>query len=105
MDAQRRVLFGADGQPIPLTPRLFDALLYFVERPGQLLTKKQLLEAIWPRVVVEEHNLNKTISELRRALGEKPGEHKFFVTKPGHGYRFVANVSIVSVVASSSSRR
>ncbi len=101
LDAQRRVLFGADGQPIPLTPRLFDALLYFVERAGQLLTKRQLLEAIWPRVVVEEHNLNKTISELRRALGEKPGAHKFFVTKPGHGYRFVANVSIASVASSS----
>ncbi len=103
LDAQRCVLFGADEQPIPMTLRLFDALLYFLERPGQLLTKKQLLEAIWPRVVVEEHNLNKTISELRRALGEKPGEHKFFVTKPGHGYRFVADVSIVSVLAPSSS--
>lgn len=102
LDGQRRVLFGADGQLIPLTPRPFDALLYFVERPGQLLTKKQLLEAIWPRVVVEEQNLNKAISELRRALGEKPGEHKFFVTKPGHGYRFVAKVSIASELAPSS---
>jgi Tol biopolymer transport system component/DNA-binding winged helix-turn-helix (wHTH) protein len=98
VDAQHRVLFGPDGQLIPLTPRLFDALLYFVERAGQLLTKKQLLEAIWPRVVVEEHNLNKTVSELRRALGENPGEHRFFVTKPGHGYRFVANVSITPIL-------
>jgi Tol biopolymer transport system component/DNA-binding winged helix-turn-helix (wHTH) protein len=102
LDAQRRVLFGPDGHPIPLTPRLFDALLYFVERPGELLTKKQLLDAIWPRVVVEEHNLNKTISELRRVLGEKPDQHKFFVTKPGHGYRFVAKVSIAPVPAPSS---
>jgi DNA-binding winged helix-turn-helix (wHTH) protein/Tol biopolymer transport system component len=102
LDGQRRVLFGADGELIPLTPRPFDALLYFVERPGQLLTKKQLLEAIWPRVVVEEQNLNKAISELRRALGEKPGEHRFFVTKPGHGYRFVAKVSIASDFAPSS---
>jgi Tol biopolymer transport system component/DNA-binding winged helix-turn-helix (wHTH) protein len=99
LDAQRRVLFGPDDQAISLTPRLFDALLFFVERPGQLLSKKQLLEAIWPRVVVEEHNLNKTISELRHVLGEKPGEHKFFVTKPGHGYRFVAGVSTESVLA------
>ncbi len=99
LDAQHRVLFGADGNPIALTPRLFDALLYFVERAGQLLTKKQLLEAIGPRVVVEEHNLNKTISELRRVLGEKPGEHRFFVTKPGQGYRFVASVSAESASA------
>ena len=94
MDTQRRVLSGPDGQPISLTPRLFDALLYFVERPGELLTKEQLLENLWPKVVVEEHNLNKTVSELRRLLGEKPGEHRFIVTKPGHGYRFVAHVSI-----------
>ena len=101
LDAQRRVLFGVDGQPIALTPRLFDALLYFVERAGQLLTKEQLLEAIWPNVVVEEHNLNKTVSELRRVLGEKPGEHRFIVTKPGRGYRFVAEVSVAPSRAAS----
>ncbi len=94
LDARRRVLLGADGQPIPLTPRLFDTLLYFVERAGQLLAKEQLLEDLWPNVVVEEHNLNKTVSELRRVLGEEPGEHKFIVTKPGRGYRFVADVSV-----------
>ena len=96
LDAQRHILFGADGQPIPLTPRLFDTLLYFVERAGQLLMKEQLLEALWPNVVVEEHNLNKIVSELRRILGEKPGEHRFIITKPGRGYRFVADVSIVT---------
>jgi DNA-binding winged helix-turn-helix (wHTH) protein/Tol biopolymer transport system component len=99
LDAHRRVLFGLDGQPIALTPRLFDTLLYLVERAGQLLTKERLLEDLWPNVVVEEHNLNKTISELRRVLGEKPGEHKFIVTKPGRGYRFVAEVSVASNLA------
>ncbi len=96
LDARRRVLFDVNGQPIALAPRLFDTLLFFVERAGQLLTKTQLLEALWPNVVVEEHNLNKTVSELRRVLGEKPGEHRFIVTKPGHGYRFVANVTLES---------
>jgi DNA-binding winged helix-turn-helix (wHTH) protein/Tol biopolymer transport system component len=96
LDAQRRLLFGPNGKPIVLTPRLLDALLYLVEHGGQLLTKEQLLEAIWPNVVVEEHNLNKTVSELRRILGEKPGEHRFIVTKPGRGYRFVADVSLVA---------
>jgi TolB-like protein/DNA-binding winged helix-turn-helix (wHTH) protein len=99
LDAQRRVLRGTDGEPIPLTPRLFDSLLYFVERAGQLLTKEQLLEDLWPKVIVEEHNLNKTVSELRRVLGEKPGQHRFIVTKPGRGYRFVADVAIESRAA------
>jgi Tol biopolymer transport system component/DNA-binding winged helix-turn-helix (wHTH) protein len=94
LDAQRRVLHGTDSQPIPLTPRLSDTLLYFVERAGQLLPKEQLLEALWPNVVVEEHNLNKIVSELRRVLGERPGEHRFIVTKSGRGYRFVADVAI-----------
>jgi DNA-binding winged helix-turn-helix (wHTH) protein/Tol biopolymer transport system component len=99
LDTQRRVLFGLDGDPIPLTPRVFDALLYFIERSGQLLTKEQLLEDLWPNVIVEEHNLNKTVSELRRVLGETPGEHRFIVTKPGRGYRFVAAVSTASSTA------
>jgi DNA-binding winged helix-turn-helix (wHTH) protein/Tol biopolymer transport system component len=105
LDSQRRVLLGIDGRPIALTPRLLDTLLYFVERAGDLLTKEQLLEDLWPNVVVEEHNLNKTVSELRRVLGEKPGEHKFIVTKPGRGYRFVADVAIASVAESDQSAR
>ena len=68
LDAHRRGCLAPDGQPITLTPRLFDALLYFVERPGSLLSKEHLLEALWPDLVVEEHNLNKTVSELRRVL-------------------------------------
>jgi DNA-binding response OmpR family regulator len=53
--------FRLDARPIVLTARLLDALLYFVEHGGQLLTKEELLEAIWPNVIVEEHNLNKTV--------------------------------------------
>ena len=93
LDARRRVLFGVDGKPISLSPRVFDTLLYLVERPGQLVTREKLLEAIWPHVVVEEQNISKTISALRQALGEKPEEHRFIVTKHGRGYRFVAGVS------------
>jgi eukaryotic-like serine/threonine-protein kinase len=92
LDAQRRVLSRADGQ-IPLAPKVFDTLLYFVERPGQLIAKHDLLEAIWPHVIVEENNLNQSISALRRVLGERPGEHRFIVTEPGRGYRFVASVA------------
>jgi TolB-like protein/DNA-binding winged helix-turn-helix (wHTH) protein/Flp pilus assembly protein TadD len=93
LDAQHRVLLRANGEPIPLAPKVFDTLLYLVERPGQLVGKRELLEAIWPHVVVEENNLNQTISQLRRALGERPDERRFIVTEPGRGYRFVAVVS------------
>jgi DNA-binding winged helix-turn-helix (wHTH) protein len=96
VDARRRVLSRAAGEPIPLAPKVFDTLLYFVERQGELLDKRALLDAIWPHVIVEENNLNQSISTLRRVLGERPGEHRFIVTEPGRGYRFVAAVREVS---------
>lgn len=96
LDAQHRVLLRANGEAIPLAPKVFDTLLHFVERPGQLIAKRELLEAIWPHVVVEENNLNQAISALRRVLGETPAAHRFIVTEPGRGYRFVAAVTAIS---------
>jgi TolB-like protein len=97
LDLQQRLLLsGSDGEPIPLSPKLFDTLLYFVERRGELLDKGTLMRAIWPNVIVEENNLNQNISALRRVLGESPGEHRFIVTEPGRGYRFVADVRTVT---------
>ena len=101
LDPQQRLLMsGAEGRPIPLAPKVFDTLLYFVERRGELLDKATLMKAIWPNIVVEENSLNQNISALRRVLGESPGEHRFIVTEPGRGYRFVADVRTVTVPAS-----
>jgi TolB-like protein/DNA-binding winged helix-turn-helix (wHTH) protein/tetratricopeptide (TPR) repeat protein len=95
LDALRRVLSSqVDGQPLQVTGKLFDTLLYLVERPGEVLDKRTLLSALWPDVVVEEANLTQTIYALRRVLGETPDEHRFIVTVPGRGYRFVAEVRI-----------
>lgn len=93
LDPRRRVLARADGTAIALKPKMLDALIYLVEHAGVPLDKNDLMAAIWPNVVVEENNLNKTISVLRRVLGETPEEHKFIVTEPGRGYRFVATVT------------
>jgi adenylate cyclase len=94
LDALRRVLVSrADGQQVEVTGRVLEALVYLVERPGQLIDKKALIEALWPHVVVEEGSLTQTIHTLRRALGEKPGEHRYIATVPGRGYRFVAEVN------------
>jgi TolB-like protein/Tfp pilus assembly protein PilF len=100
LDPQHRVLLSAaDGRSIPLSARLFDTLLYFVEHRGELLDKSTLMRAIWPNVVVEENNLNQNISALRRVLGESPGEHRFIVTEAGRGYRFVADVRTTTLPA------
>lgn len=95
VDPIRRILFGPDERSIPLKPRVFDTLLYLVEHRGELLGKQVLLDAIWPHVVVEENNLNQAISTLRRVFGETRDEHRFIVTEPGRGYRFVARVETV----------
>ena len=95
LDAQRRVLSSRiDGQVLPVTGKVFDTLLYLVEHAGQLLDKQTLMEALWPKVIVEESNLTQTVHTLRRVLGERPGEHRFIVTVPGRGYRFVAAVTV-----------
>lgn len=92
VDPVRRMLIGPDGQPVRLKPKVFDTLLYLVQHPHELLDKRTLLKAVWPNVVVEENNLNQAISTLRRVLGERPEDHRFILTEPGRGYRFVATV-------------
>lgn len=92
LDARRHALISSGGQPVELTPKAFGVLLYLVEHAGQVVAKATLLDAVWPNVVVEESNLTQTVHVLRRALGENPDDHRFIVTVPGRGYRFVAAV-------------
>jgi TolB-like protein/DNA-binding winged helix-turn-helix (wHTH) protein len=92
LDPRQRLLFGPNGDTVPLTARAFDTLLYLVEHPNQLIEKQTLMKALWPNVIVEENNLNQNISAVRKALGESPGDHRFVVTVPGRGFRFVPNV-------------
>jgi TolB-like protein/DNA-binding winged helix-turn-helix (wHTH) protein/Tfp pilus assembly protein PilF len=92
LDAAKRLLHRRDGSSVPLTPRVFDTLLFLVHHAGVVLDKERLMEAVWPDSIVEENNLNKNISTLRRVFGEAPGSHRFIMTVPGRGYRFVAEV-------------
>ena len=91
VDAVKCVLLR-DGQLVPLTPKAFEILLALVRHPGRVLKKEELFQLVWPNAFVEENNLPRNISALRKALGEEPTEHKYVVTVPGQGYRFVANV-------------
>jgi DNA-binding winged helix-turn-helix (wHTH) protein/TolB-like protein/Flp pilus assembly protein TadD len=93
LDTAKRLLLRLDGATVPLTPRVFETLLYMVEHHDTVLEKERLMEAVWPDSIVEENNLSQNISTLRRIFGEVPGSHSYIVTVPGRGYRFVAEVN------------
>lgn len=96
IDVAKRMLTKGDGEQIPLTPKVFDTLLYLIRHGGKVIEKDELMREIWTDSVVEENNLNQNISILRRVFGEKPGEQRFIVTVAGHGYRFVPEVRPIS---------
>jgi TolB-like protein/DNA-binding winged helix-turn-helix (wHTH) protein/Tfp pilus assembly protein PilF len=92
VDAGKRLLFCGERR-IPMPPKVFDTLLVLVENSGRVVEKDELMRLVWPDTVVEENNLNQTISALRKALGEDPTQHRYIVTVPGRGYRFVGSVN------------
>ena len=93
LDSAERLLLRS-GQPVSLTPKAFDLLVYLVERHGRLVTKQELMRALWSETFVEEANLTYTVSALRKALGEREGQDEQLIqTVPTRGYRFVASVT------------
>jgi len=90
--SQQRVC-RRDGSSLNLTPRLFSALLLFVENAGALLEKDALMLALWPGLVVEENSLSQVISGLRRALSDDSHDSKYIQTVPRRGFRFIAAVT------------
>ncbi len=82
------------GAPVHLTPKVFDLLVVLVESNGRLLDKEELLARVWPDSYVEEGNINRNISTLRRAL-DGDGE-EFIETVPKRGYRFNAPVRLAA---------
>jgi TolB-like protein/Tfp pilus assembly protein PilF len=88
--ARRLLLRGAELVQLPA--KALDTLLVLIQRRAEVVTKEDLIKAVWPDAFVEEGNLSQSIHVLRRALGESVEEHRYIVTVPGRGYRFVADV-------------
>ena len=88
VDPVRRVLLR-DGEPVAVTPKAFSILLALLEKPGQVVTKQELIQRIWPNTFVTEANLTQNVSSLRKALGERANDgndRRCIVTVPGRGY-------------------
>jgi Tol biopolymer transport system component/DNA-binding winged helix-turn-helix (wHTH) protein len=91
VDPVKRSLWR-DDRWVPITAKTFDVLVVLLEHRHRVVSKDELLSLVWPDTSVQENNLVRQISSLRRALGQRPDQHDYIVTIPGHGYRFVATV-------------
>lgn len=87
---ERRLSRGSEV--IPLRLKVFDTLRVLVENAGRLVTKRELMDTVWPETTVEENNLNHNVSLLRKALGDRATGQQYIETVPRVGYRFAASV-------------
>jgi serine/threonine-protein kinase len=94
VDVAARQVRRRNGSPVAMTPRVFATLLYLLQHRGTVVGKDALMTAVWPGRIVEENNLNQNVSTLRRLFGAAAGDHRYIVTEPGRGYRFVADVQV-----------
>jgi len=99
LDPEKQVLYR-DSQPVPVTPKALETLLFLVRRSREDVSKDDLMKALWPDSFVEEANLSQNIFVLRKALGDTPEDRRYIVTLPGRGYRFAADVRTVTEGAS-----
>jgi DNA-binding winged helix-turn-helix (wHTH) protein/TolB-like protein/Tfp pilus assembly protein PilF len=93
LDLGRRRLSAPGQESVALSGRAFDVLAYLLANRDRMVSKKELLEAVWPRMVVEENTLTQAISGLRRALGDSRESPRYVATIAGRGYQFVGEVS------------
>ena len=93
LDSRKRTLSRA-GSPVSLTAKAFDVLLFLTQNPNRLVTKEELLKAVWSDTVVEEGNLTQYISHLRKALGDASVDGRLIVTIARKGYQFTADVTL-----------
>ncbi len=91
LDLSNQLLLREDT-PIPLAPKAFDTLAYLLRKSGRLVTRDELMKAVWPDSFVEDANLTVNISLLRKALGETDSGKPYIETVPRKGYRFNAPV-------------
>jgi len=94
VDPEKQIL-QREEEFIPLQPKTFQILLVLIRHNQELVTKEDLMKAVWPDTFVEEANLSRNVFMLRKALGESPPGQRYIITVPGQGYRFAENVRFV----------
>ena len=94
-------------EPVSLAPKAYAVLLFLVTHPGRLVTKDELLDAVWPETHVTEGVLKVAVAEIRKALNDVSRSPRFIETAHRRGYRFIAEIGVESrdCVAPDSCRR
>lgn len=95
VDPKSRLVWR-DREPVPLTPKVAAVLLALMRKPGEVVSKEELIETVWSGSFVTEANLTQSVSSLRKALGERANDRRYIVTVPGQGYCFAARVAEVT---------
>ncbi|CAN7210034.1 transcriptional regulator [Phyllobacterium sp. LjRoot231] len=90
----RERLLQQNGRPLSISSRALEILIALVERPGEVVSHKELISRAWPNVVVEDTNLRVHIASLRRILGDTKAGPRYIMSVPGRGYCFVAKVDL-----------
>lgn len=90
-DPVRRVL-SHQGELVAITPKALSILLVLLDRAGEVVEKKELIERVWPGVFVSDANLTQNVFSLRKTLAERAPGSRYIVTVPGQGYSFVAEL-------------
>ncbi|WP_342241131.1 ATP-binding protein [Inquilinus sp. OTU3971] len=90
---ERQLLLQGEA-PVRVGGRALDILTALVERPGELVGKRELMARAWPNIIVDEGNLKANMAALRRALGDGVGAAHYIATVTGRGYRFIAPVRV-----------
>jgi len=98
LDPAKRTVSRADS-PVFLNPRAMDVLIFLAQHPNRLVTKQELLDAVWGDAFVEEGNLTQSISQLRKALGDNSEDARLIVTIPRKGYQFAGDVTVGEAAA------
>ena len=98
LDTQKRLLLR-EGEPVPLTRKVYETLLVLVENRDRVVSKEELMKSLWPESFVEESNLSQNIFVLRKALGDPGSERKYILTVQGIGYGFNGDVRKIEPTA------
>lgn len=102
LNTARRELTNS-GVLVEIEPRVFDVLLYLINNHDRVVNKDELLDAIWPGMIVTETALTRAVMKARKAIGDNANRQDLIKTIQGHGYRFIAELSIIKPVAAPSS--